>query len=911
MLKKYLYDNFIVILFFVVGLLVMGIAIYTSIFIFSLSSYFKNSVNERLRFLSLSASRLVTAEELAQLNTAQDIQKPLFSDIRNRLIAFAGEAGGLYACYIRFTADGKTQYIVDSDISGGARNLAAEPVETDIEAVWAFSGEPSVTGPDSLTAYQAVYDKYGNPVAVAGIGIPDEQILYMNSRVMLLSFIIFLSTAAVVFIGILSFSINKRKQAAFFAQARQQELMSELSRSFITTGEASSLITSALQRTGEFLDVQRIAIRTAEANSEISNVVYSWAKSGQAVAPATVKGLNGLFNDTFPREQTETLHIMYCNNIHKDKRYGAMNITRANAFIWAPLYVERRFWAVLSIEELKPREWARSDRHLASTVSSVIAGAVERDLREKERDAARKAAENASRAKSDFLANMSHEMRTPMNAIIGMTAIAKNSDDIEKKEYCLNKIENASGHLLGVINDILDMSKIEANKFELSPVEFDFEKAIQKVVNVINFKVEEKKQNFRIYIDRKIPRVLFGDEQRLAQVIANLLSNAVKFTREGGAISMEAALEQKNDDICTLKISVTDTGIGITPQQQDKLFSSFVQADSTTSRKFGGTGLGLAISKRIVEMMGGRIWVQSELGKGSSFIFTAKLQETATQVEEIQGSMDWSAVRVLAVDDDPDIREYFSVTAKRIGFQCDIAASGDEALQLIDNNGGYGIYFVDWKMPDIDGIELTRKIKGRAVGVGENKAGNSVIIMISSADWNCIEDEAKAAGVDSFLSKPLFPSGIADCICRSQGMREQVTAREADETRIERFDGKKILLAEDMEINREIVISLLEPTGVTIDSAENGAVAVRRFTEAPDYYDMIFMDVQMPEMDGYEATKRIRASGLPGARTIPIIAMTANVFREDIEQCIAAGMDGHVGKPLDVNEVMGKLHNYL
>jgi CheY-like chemotaxis protein len=287
------------------------------------------------------------------------------------------------------------------------------------------------------------------------------------------------------------------------------------------------------------------------------------------------------------------------------------------------------------------------------------------------------------------------------------------------------------------------------------------------------------------------------------------------------------------------------------------------------------------------------------------------LQETATQVEETQGLMDWSAVRVLAVDDDPDIREYFSDTANRIGFRCDIAGGGDEALKLIEKNGGYDVYFVDWKMPDIDGIELTRKIKDLAASGGENKAGNSVVIIISSVDWNIIEGEAKAAGVDSFLSKPLFPSGIADFISRSRGMREQAAVQESDETRIERFTGKRILLAEDVEINREIVLSLLEPTGITIDIAENGVAAVQRFTEAPDRYDIIFMDVQMPEMDGYEATKRIRASGLPGARNIPIIAMTANVFKEDVEQCIAAGMDDHVGKPLDFNEVMGKLRNYL
>ena len=382
-------------------------------------------------------------------------------------------------------------------------------------------------------------------------------------------------------------------------------------------------------------------------------------------------------------------------------------------------------------------------------------------------------AEEASRAKGDFLANMSHEMRTPMNAIIGMTSIAKTSRDLERKDYCLQKIEDASTHLLGVINDILDMSKIEANKFDLSLAQFHFEKMLQKVVTVVNFRAEEKNLRFTVHIDRDIPPELVGDDQRIAQVIANLLSNAVKFTPPEGAIHLEAQFLGEEDDLCAIQISVADTGIGITEEQQSRLFTSFQQAESGTSRKFGGTGLGLAISKRIVEMMGGRIWVDSEPEKGSTFSFTIKVQR----------------------------------------------ASG-ERPRLLDEK-------VNW----------------------ENNAG-----------------------------------------C---------------------FKGKRLLLAEDVEINQEIVIALLEPTQLEIDCAGNGAEALRLFSEAPEKYDMIFMDVQMPEMDGYEATRRIRALGSSRAQEIPIVAMTANVFREDIEKCLAAGMNEHIGKPIDVKELLAALHKYL
>jgi PAS domain S-box-containing protein len=513
------------------------------------------------------------------------------------------------------------------------------------------------------------------------------------------------------------------------------------------------------------------------------------------------------------------------------------------------------------------------------------------------------AAEAANRAKSTFLATMSHEIRTPMNAIIGMTTIGKSAPNIERKDYCFMKIEDASNHLLGVINDILDMSKIEANKFELAPAEFELEKMLRRVVNVVNFRIDEKRQKLSVNIDHSIPHTLIGDDQRIAQVITNLLGNAVKFTPEQGVISLVVRLARKTDNICTLQISVSDSGIGITPEQQKKLFQSFEQAESSTTRKYGGTGLGLAISKNIVEMMGGTISVESESGKGSTFTFTIQAECGKEEKHEHLLDVSLKDIRVLTVDDDPDILTYFHEIARGFGISCDTAASGEKALELIDQKGDYHIYFIDWKMPGMDGIQLAREIKAR-------KPEDSIVTMISAAEWGAIAKEAKAAGVDKFLSKPLFPSTIAEVINECLGVKQQAEETQtADINGI--FAGKRILLAEDVEINREIVQALLEPTQLKIDCAENGVEAVCMFKEAPDQYDMIFMDIQMPEMDGYEATKRIRALDDPKAKTIPIIAMTANVFREDIERCLASGMNSHVGKPLDFQEVMNRLHSYL
>jgi len=387
-------------------------------------------------------------------------------------------------------------------------------------------------------------------------------------------------------------------------------------------------------------------------------------------------------------------------------------------------------------------------------------------------------AEAANCAKSNFLANMSHEIRTPINAIIGMTEICKNTADHARKDYALSKIEGASIHLLGIINDVLDMSKIEANKLELSPVNYNFRNMLQKAININNFCIDEKNQTLITNIDENIPKNLYGDDQRLTQVITNLLSNAVKFTPHKGKVQLSAGLLYAANDECELQIEVADNGIGITAEQKERLFTAFVQAESGTSRVYGGTGLGLVISKRIIELMGGKIWIVSEHGNGSRFIFTIKTKKSSEEfIEEPHGN-------TLA-----SLQEY-----------------------------------------------------------------------------------------------------------------------------IDKFAGKKLLLVEDIEINREIIISLLENTKLNIDCAENGKEAYDIVTAAPEKYDVIFMDVQMPHMDGFEATRLIRSfeeerkkSTNNAARRIPIIAMTANVFKEDIEACFAAGMDDHLGKPIDYNDMIAKL----
>jgi len=450
-----------------------------------------------------------------------------------------------------------------------------------------------------------------------------------------------------------------------------------------------------------------------------------------------------------------------------------MEIQGVVSMLAVPIFIRGELWGFVGFDDcVNERVFTEAEESTLQSGSMLIASALLKEEMTSNLVAAKEAALSSANAKSAFLANMSHEIRTPMNAIIGMTTIAKSADSVEKINECLDKISVASKHLLGIINDILDMSKIEAQKFELTFEEFDFEKMVKNICTMTASKMEEKCQIFELRCDPKIPKNLIGDELRLSQVITNLLSNAVKFTPEHGTIRLEINQGLEKDGRVEIIADLTDTGIGISPEQQKSLFNAFEQADRGISRKFGGTGLGLAISKNIIALMGGNISAKSEMGKGSCFSFN---------------------------------------------------------------------------------VFMTK-------GSGEEIVGETV---------------------------------------------EDAVLNEYN------FTGRRILLVEDVEINREIIIALLEDTNVSIDCAENGRIGVDMFLADQDKYDLIFMDIHMPEMDGYTATRALRTAGSTRAQTVPIVAMTANAFKEDIEKCRAAGMNDHVAKPVDLKLLLEKTHKYL
>jgi CheY-like chemotaxis protein len=513
-------------------------------------------------------------------------------------------------------------------------------------------------------------------------------------------------------------------------------------------------------------------------------------------------------------------------------------------------------------------------------------------------------AEDASRAKGEFLANMSHEIRTPLNAVIGMTDIGAASDEIERKDYAFGRIKDASAHLLGVINDILDISKIEAGKLELENEVFGFEEMLHKTADIMRFIIENHKQRFYVYIDPNIPRCFNGDSQRLSQVITNLLSNATKFTPQGGVIRVRASLVSREARVATIQIAISDTGIGISEEQQSKLFKEFSQAESGTFRKFGGTGLGLTISKHIVEMMDGKIWVVSAPGEGSSFIFTVRLQCAAdTQNDELLKKALKLYPRLLAADSDAETNMFFRELAGRLSIECDTAGSPEEILSLLSVSSS-DLCFVGISTGEEGSQELVRRIRALL-------PRGTMLVLITSAEPGGSEYALRQAGANRLLGKPLFPSDITQLIIEHalpETIRKPVRG-DGDNKGI--FRGRRVLLVDDLALNREIVVSILGSTELSFDMAEDGEQAVRMFERNPERYELILMDVIMPVMDGLEASQRIRALECPKAKEIPIIAMTANVFKEDVDRCLAAGMNSHLGKPLNKDEAIELLKKYL
>lgn len=516
-------------------------------------------------------------------------------------------------------------------------------------------------------------------------------------------------------------------------------------------------------------------------------------------------------------------------------------------------------------------------------------------------------AQKANDAKRDFLSRMSHEIRTPMNAIIGMSAIAFNYlDDKKRTADCLSKITFSSKHLLMLLNDVLDMSKIENGKLNIRQELFDLKNLVTSLADINYGLATAKGLAFEIVISGFKDELLLGDSMRVNQILLNLLSNAIKFTPKGGSVRLEIRMLRSASDKIWLRFIVKDSGIGMKKEFLEHLYEPFEQADNGIARKYGGTGLGMAITKNLVAIMDGTIEVESQEGAGTTFM--VDLPFGVSKVDK-KNAVEIGEMRVLVVDDDNDTCEHAAVLLKGMGVNVDWALNGFEAIEKVrsaceDDGRCYDVCFIDWCMPELDGIETARRMR-RYVGP------DVLIIIISAYDWSGIEEQAKAAGVNAFIAKPFFASNLYNTLLTVSRKPELGFSAVGNKETYD-FGGKKVLLVEDNELNMEIASELLKFVNLQVEHAENGKVAVDLFRNSKEKeYALIFMDIQMPLMNGYDAARCIRSSEHPAAGTIPIIAMTANAFNDDVQAAFDAGMNGHLAKPIDVEVLYKTIARYI
>jgi len=518
------------------------------------------------------------------------------------------------------------------------------------------------------------------------------------------------------------------------------------------------------------------------------------------------------------------------------------------------------------------------------------------------------AAEQASKAKTSFLSSMSHEIRTPMNAIIGLNTIALNDPETpEKTKEYLTKIGSSAEHLLGLINDILDVSRIESGRMMLKKEEFSFPKLLEAINTMFSGQSSDKGLDYQCHIEGHVDDYYIGDSMKLRQVLINILGNAVKFTPQGGKVRMDVKRTAQFEGMSTLQFRITDTGIGMSKEYLPHIFDTFSQEDSSTTNKYGSTGLGMAITKSIVEMMNGNIQVESEKGKGTAFTVTVTLEDSGRREQDADADeIHPEDMSVLVVDDDPVACEHAKLVLEKAGIAAETASSGPEAIERVKLRHArrlpYNLILVDWKMPEMDGVETARQMR-------EIIGHESAIIILTAYKWDDVLEEALLAGVDSFISKPLFAASVLEefkSALHRKGIGEKQKAQKADLT------GRRVLLAEDVQINAEIMTMVLMARQIQADLAVNGRIAVEKFTEHPaGYYDAILMDMRMPEMDGLEATRTIRAMDREDAKTIPIIALTANAFDEDVQRSMQAGLNAHLSKPVQPETLYETLESLI
>ena len=664
---------------------------------------------------------------------------------------------------------------------------------------------------------------------------------------------------------------------------------------------------------GTFQDIteQRAAIASLRQANEEQQAIFDAASAGIVlVRDRRIVRCNRMMERLFGDEPGAMLGQTTRGWYPDEATYVEVGQTIVRALSQTGLYREdrelvrkdgSRFWGRMSAQAIDSQD-------LSKGLAGMIEDITEERAAIAEMARARALAEEAARSKADFLANMSHEIRTPMNAIIGMAHLALKTELTPRQRDYLEKIQGSGKHLLGILNDILDFSKIDAGKLVVERIAFDLEQVLDQTASLVAERAAAQGLEVVVAVDEAVPRRLVGDPLRIGQVLINYANNAVKFT-EQGEIDIQVGLEARAGEAVVLRFSVRDTGIGIAEEQRRRLFRSFQQADTSTTRKYGGTGLGLAIAKRLAELMGGEVGVESMPGEGSTFWFTARLAEAAEPAKPLLPKLDLRGRRVLLVDDNESARLVIGDMLRSMTFRVTTVDSGPAALTELSRAEAAGepfeVVLLDWQMPDMDGVGTAAEIRRRW------PSDLPILLMITAYGRDELIQAAQEVGIEDVLTKPVNPSALFDTLMQLFGATRDRVKQPRDVSGaapdLAALAGGRVLLVEDNDLNQEVATELLREGGLVVDLAADGRVAVQKVQE--QVYDIVLMDMQMPVMDGLTATREIRK--LPDRQDLPILAMTANAMASDRERSIAAGMNDHIAKPIDPEELWSKLLRWM
>lgn len=838
-------------LFFVSAVVVFALSLYTGFLLSSLTDSLEQSRDEFLLAEAHATSLIVSAEELDAIVDTESLSDKKVAAVKNRLNAYVSLHGLTEISYIRALSSGELQYLISSDSGAGVYDISAAPVPSNEMVEQALSGAIVIAEPSkdpefldtSFLAYAPVYDEEGGVVAVAAIGTDDHAALSANSSIRDLTIILLICIAVIILAACASVLLQLRREADLEENLRIQKLMIRISQELSSEQAFEKRVNFTLELLGTNMNAAHVFIMSTLESPEAKTLYEYWhdgiSKDTALSEKTRASSLKQAMRRAFANKSVHDHPLIYCPDITQAQEVFLAHYkdTDTKSFIWAPLFVQNELWGVLALDftQKKPQS-VTTDIQLVESAVSDLVGALTRELYNEQRERALDHAVRASEAKSEFLSNMSHEMRTPMNAIIGMASIALSSDDNKRKDYCLEHIEKASKHLLGIINDVLDMSSLQTRELMLENAEFNVRDTLDCVVNDFAHTIREQKLSFALKVDERIPFTLMGDKGRLSQILRHLISNAIKFTPAKGSIALRVVQTAVEPAGHSLLFEIEDNGIGVDPSVRSSLFGSFSQVESGATRQYGGAGLGLAISQRLIELMKGQIGVKSTLNEGSTFYFSVTFERAPSCSLSNQGQ---------AIPSDQDERQ--------------------------------------------SGAAYTSSDKSSAPATEEEP-----------------EQRNATLAKDSLFSAPLAP-----VLQTPDAVDEQGENLDLEVLSLPDLSRYRILLAEDIDINREVVIALLAKSGISIETTTNGLEVLEVIKNDPGGYDLLFMDIQMPKMDGLEAAQNIRALGYPETADLPIIAMTSNVFQEDIDACLAAGMNDHIGKPVSLKELYRVLLRYL